>query len=232
MKHLALWIVVVGLVLGACKKQSNNDFSLTVKIKGLKKGIAYLESYKDGLWTVIDSISILGERDFTFGKRLDHAQLLRFSINHDKKHTVHFFAENLPMRLNAVLEKMSWKKQVSGSKNDSILQLLDKQLKELNFRKLKLVEERFKAVREKDTETLTKIDQKEKKMVRNQYLFTINFALRNKDYEIAPYIALNYLQNVNTRFLDTIANSLNDKVKNGFHGKKLAAFIKKRKAEK
>ena len=53
----------------------------------------------------------------------------------------------------------------------------------------------------------------------------INFALNNADKEAAAYITLTELINANIKYLDSINNSLTEKVKQSFYGKKLSEFI-------
>jgi hypothetical protein len=43
------------------------------------------------------------------------------------------------------------------------------------------------------------------------YLFA-DFALNNRDYEIAPYIALSEIYDINLKYLDTIQNRCRQKV--------------------
>jgi hypothetical protein len=62
-------------------------------------------------------------------------------------------------------------------------------------------------------------------MMRRRFLFTTNFAIANAESEAAPYIALTELFNANIQLLDTINNSLSDKVKNSDYGKRLQKFV-------
>ena len=61
----------------------------------------------------------------------------------------------------------------------------------------------------------------------NKYLYTTNFALRNADQEIAPYLALSELFDANIKLLDTINNSLSAPIKTSKYGKQLADYVEK-----
>ena len=61
--------------------------------------------------------------------------------------------------------------------------------------------------------------------IRKKYIYTINFALNHPDSEAAAYITLTELVNANVKYLDSINNTLTDKVKKSLYGQKLASFI-------
>lgn len=224
--------LLIGCAFIACEKKSLKNFSLTTKIKGFKKGTAFLEAWKDSVWVGIDSVKVLQKNEFVMGKKLAYPQILRFSIDKKKEHSTTFFAENKPMILEASLEKLGWKNKVSGSKNDSILQLFETQIKELRFRRLKLVKEKVLAVKEKNNKKLNALEKKDRAMLKNQYLFGVNFVARHRNYEVAPYIALTYLNDVNNQFLTKILDTLAPTIKKGFYAQKLQNFIVKRPLKK
>ena len=64
-------------------------------------------------------------------------------------------------------------------------------------------------------------------------MFTVNFALNNKDSEVAPYLALTEIYDAKTSYLDTINNTLTPKVKASKYGKELQTYIDEvKKSEK
>ena len=78
---------------------------------------------------------------------------------------------------------------------------------------------------------LEQVEADYKKMIRRRYLFSTNFAIANADSEAAPYIALSELYDANIQLLDTINNSLTDKVKSSEYGKRLQKFVDDIKAK-
>ena len=68
----------------------------------------------------------------------------------------------------------------------------------------------------------------DKTLLKN-YLFTANFAIRNKDREIAPYLAYAKIGDANTSLLDTIALSLSPKIKKSKYGRKFLNLLNSRK---
>jgi len=57
----------------------------------------------------------------------------------------------------------------------------------------------------------------------------VNFALNNKDYEVAPYLAVSEIFDANIKYLDTIQKSLSPEVRDSKYGKSLTDFIKERR---
>ena len=68
-------------------------------------------------------------------------------------------------------------------------------------------------------------------LLKRKYLYAINFAINNKDNEVAPYIALAEIYDANIKYLDTIYNSLTPDIAKSKYGIELEAFIKQRKEE-
>jgi hypothetical protein len=68
----------------------------------------------------------------------------------------------------------------------------------------------------------------DKTLLKN-YLFTANFAIRNKDREIAPYLAYAKIGDAKTSLLDTIASSLTPKIKKSKYGRKFLNLLESRK---
>ena len=96
---------------------------------------------------------------------------------------------------------------------------------------LDLIKENFDAQKANDTSRINESVDKYNNHIKRKYLYTINFALNNKDSEVAPYLALSEIYDANIKFLDTINNSLVPEVKASKYGKDLQAFITKRKAQ-
>ena len=91
--------------------------------------------------------------------------------------------------------------------------------------KITLLKENFDAKISKDETKIAEVAKKSENLLKRSYLFTVNFAMNNNEYEAAPYIALTELANANIKFLDTINSGLTEKVKNSLYGKQFQNFI-------
>ena len=87
------------------------------------------------------------------------------------------------------------------------------------------------AAESKNMKAIDSIDTLQKRVLAGSYLATVNFALNNKEYEIAPFLALSEIYNANTKYLDTIYNTLTPKIKESTYGIALKEFISQTKSQ-
>ena len=61
--------------------------------------------------------------------------------------------------------------------------------------------------------------------IQNNYLYTLNFATNNSEFEISPYLAVSQIADANQEFLLKLYDTLPEKIKNSKYGKILQTFI-------
>ena len=98
-------------------------------------------------------------------------------------------------------------------------------MSKFNDRNLELIKANLEARKEKDSLKVDSIAQQSDRNVLRGYLYTLNFALTNKDSYVAPYIALSEVFDAKVKYLDTIYNSLTPEVANSKYGKQLKDYI-------
>ena len=96
---------------------------------------------------------------------------------------------------------------------------------------LSLIEKKFNAYKANKMDEVTKIEDEQKQILKRKYLYTTNFAVNHADYEVAPYVALAEIYDINLKYLDTIQKSMTPKVSKSLYGKKLNAFVAQRSKE-
>jgi hypothetical protein len=69
------------------------------------------------------------------------------------------------------------------------------------------------------------------KITKRSYLYTVNFAINNKDSEVSPFVAVSEIYDANVKFLDTINKILPPKIANSKYGIILEAYIETVKSE-
>lgn len=195
-------------------------------IKGLKKATLYLQKLQDTLLVSVDSVSVLGEDTFVLTDDVKSPEMYYLTLDDKTKATrIPFFGEPGIITINDYIENFGTKPTISGSKNQEVLDEYKKINTQFQNKLLELIEQELKAKQDKDNKALQDIDAASKNLTRRRYLFAVNFALNNTDSEVAPYIALTDLVDANIGLLDTINNSLSDKIKSSMYGKKLDKFI-------
>jgi len=144
---------------------------------------------------------------------------------------IDFFAEEGEVTINTTLEKFVTDAEIIGAKNQEKLEEYRKMMTRFNDKNLELIKENFEAQKEENEEKLIEVNKQYESLLKRKYLYTVNFAINNKDLEVAPYLALSEVFDANIKYLDTIYNSLEPKVKKSMYGKELKDFLKERKEE-
>lgn len=233
MKKILLALVAVFLFT-ACSKKETYNTTISGDIRGLKKGTLYLEKVNDSLLVTLDSLVMSGKSSFTFNVNLESPEVLYLFLRKTEgtqvEDGIEFFAEPGAISINTTLSGFESNAQISGSVNHEKLIEYQKLMQRYNDRKLELFAENLEAQRDGDLDKLEKITQNYESVIRSSYLATINFAVNNKDYEIAPYLALREIFDVNINYLDTIYNVLAPKVQESTYGKQLEKYIEERKS--
>ena len=233
-KSLIVSLTVFFLISCSDKKPENN-FVLTGNIKGLKKGTLYIQRINDTTLIAIDSIKIDGDSHFKSEFDLQSPEMLYLfldrGISNSLDNNIPFFAEQGIMNIQTTLDFFTSDANISGSKNHDLYEEYRKVVSRYISQDLDLFEKKFKALKEKNYKEVTKIEEKQKNILKRKYLYTTNFAVNNGKYEVAPYVALAEIYDINLKYLDTIQKSMSPKVAQSLYGKKLTDFISDRKKE-
>jgi len=194
------------------------------KIKGIKKGTLYLKKMRDTLIVSVDSIRLFGKDSFTLSDNITSPEMYFLSLDQNQS-TLSFFGEEGIITINDQVEKFGVSPVIEGSINQKILESYKEVAKKFQGKQLDLLAANMQAQKDRDLETSQSLRKKAEKQNLKKYIYTINFALNNVDTEAAAYITLTELVNANVKYLDSINNSLTEKVQQSYYGKKLADFV-------
>ena len=196
------------------------------KIKGLKKGTLYLQKMKDTLLVSVDSVKLLGSDKFTLTDNVESPVLyyLTFDGNTSDKRIL-FFGEKGIITINDNVEKFGYTPEITGSKNQEILDKYNKIKSKFQDQRLEFIKKDFDAKKTNNQELITQLEKDYQNLAKRRVLFTTNFALTNADYEVAPYIGLTEMYDASLKMLDTVNNSLSDKVKSSDYGKRFQEYL-------
>ena len=232
MKKLVL-LLVTACCVAACSSEEKN-LNIQGKVQGLKKGTLYLQKIEDTALVTLDSVLIKGKEEFEFETYIDGPEVLYLYLNkidnnkYDDRFL--FFAEPGEMMVNTTLKNFETDAVIEGSENQRKLVEYNKMMKRFNNKNLELIKANILAQQKNDLASLDSTSKEYNNLMKRRYLFTVNYALNNKDKEIAPYLAISEIYDANVKFLDTIYSSLTPKVKESKYGKSLEDFLKERKA--
>lgn len=227
-----LLFLALTLAIVSCQTESSKNFTLKGNIKGLKKGNVYLLKQQDTIFKTLDSLTINGDSNFELHADIEEPEVLflRLNKNSAEDDLIAFFADKGLTEIHTTLKNFTFDAKINGSKQQVVLEDYLNTLSKINNRNLEQIKENFEAYKNNDTTSLS-IQDSQNKLIKQKYSYTINFALNNKDSEVAPYLAVYEVPNTSIRYLDTIYNSLEDNIKTSLYGKELKAFIEERKKE-
>ncbi|RKS53851.1 uncharacterized protein DUF4369 [Gillisia mitskevichiae] len=231
MKKISFLLLII-MSITACSDKENNLF-IKGHIKGLKKGTIYLQKIEDTLLVNVDSVMIDGDANFELGDYIESPQIMYLFLdkvdNTVYNDRIDFFAEAGEVTINTTLKNFEVDAKVVGSTNQEKLMDYKKMMGRFNDKNLELIQKNFEAQRDENEELILSTNQDFDRLLKRRYLFTVNYAVNNKDLEIAPYLALSEVFDANIKYLDTIYSSLTPEVKKSKYGKDLKSFLKERR---
>ena len=233
----SIFAFVTIILLASCnKEESKTNLHITGNIKGLKKGTLYIQKIVDTTLVAIDTITIDGSSAFESNLDLKSPEMLYLfldrGVTNSLDNNLAFFAEAGTINIETNLDNYLNDAKVTGSKNNDLYEEYKKINSRFTEENLTLIEQKFKAIKSKNTKAIDSLGAKQDSNLKRKYLFATNFAINNKDHEIAPYIALSEIYDINIKYLDTIQQSMTPKVAQSLYGKKLTEYIASIKSQK
>ena len=229
MKKISIAFVAISLLFACSEKKSENNLHLTGNIKGLKKGTLYVQRVTNNKLVALDTIAIDGSSQFETDIELQSPEMLYLfldrGVSNSLDNNLLFFAEPGAISIETNLENYIADAKVSGSKNQDLYYEFKKVDSRFQDESLDLIEKKFKAMKSNNTAETAKVNAKQESNIKRKYLYATNFAINNKEYEVAPYIALSEIYDINIKYLDTIQKSMSPKVAKSLYGKKLTEYI-------
>ncbi|MHC5353508.1 DUF4369 domain-containing protein [Myroides sp. LJL115] len=228
-------LIACGVIFVSCQNNQNTNNNVTIKgtVKGFKQGKLYLAKVQDTTLVAIDSLIVDGNSDFLFSTNVDSPEM--FYITLDRGYTnssdnqIPLFVEPGNIQINTTLKKFYADAKITGSSTQEVYENYLKTRSIISDRQNELVIDIFQADKLNEPIKRDSLIKVSERLIVRKYLNAVNFALNHKNSEVAPYIALSDLYDANTKFLDTIYNSLDQKVAASKYGVQLAEFIQERK---
>ena len=223
------------LIITSCSKNEETNLQITGNIKGLQKGTLYLKRLGDSTYITLDSMKIDGKSAFESNINLKSPEMLYLFLDRGTSksgdNSLMFFAEPGKINIDTDLESFYSKAKITGSKNNELYESYKKISSRFNEQQLDLTVEKINAIKNKQNDLLAGIEEKANVVLKRKYLYAINFAVTNKDYEVSPYIALSEINDATIKYLDTIQKAMVPKVAQSKYGVMLTKYVADRKKE-
>lgn len=235
MKKSSIAFFVLLLLYACNKRESTTNLQLTGTIKGLKKGTLYIQRVANTNLVAIDTIIIDGTSAFETNLQLDSPEMLYLFLDRGETNSMDnnilFFAEPGKMNIETNLESYIVSAKITGSKNQEKYEEYQKINSRFRDENLDMIEQRFNAMKNNNSKIIDSLTAKQNNNTKRKYLFATNFAINNREYEVAPYIALSEIYDINLKYLDTIQKAMSPKVAKSLYGKKLTDYVAKIKKQ-
>lgn len=223
------------VLLASCtqKEVGKNTLQITGNVKGLKKGKLYLQRVEDTTLVVLDTIILNGSSSFESSVTLDSPEMLYLfldrGVSNSKDNNLLFFAEPGKINIDTDLEFFLGNAKITGSKNQELYDQYKKIISQFNDQQLELLKAQIMGSKGNKNYSETENIKKQDVLLKRRYMYAANFAVTNGDHEVAPYIALTDIHDINIKYLDTIQKSLTPKVAQSKYGKRLKDYIQELK---
>ena len=223
MRKILFVLSVIG-ILNSCTEDKDSNFVLKGKVEGMRKGMVYLKNEVDGSLVTVDSLFLKGTEKFEFKGNIESPEVFYLSTSRRNSSSLPIFIEKKEIIVDASIKDLLTA-NISGSKNQELLDQFNKIIGRFNNRKNELYVKGLKANNKNHKITLKTISGQYERNERKKTLYILNFAVNNGEFDIAPYIALNYLSSSDITVLDTINKSMSEEVKLGRYGKELNELV-------
>lgn len=223
---MKLYYILFLLFIIGCVDESQKS-TINLDVKGLKKGTLVLKKLSDSSFVKLDSFIVSSGDKINLSVLLDEPEMLFIDLKLNEGSeikTLNFFAEKSKIDIVTNLENFGYELVVKGSKNDSIYRNYISLNKKFNDQKLDLFKRSFEKSKSNDLDSLKIIEDLVVNINKRQFLHNANFAVRNSEFELSPYIALTDLYESKI-ILDTVYKSLSARIKNSKYAKKLKSII-------
>jgi len=204
---------------------STNEKKMIVSgnIDGLKKGTIYLQKQQDSIIVSIDSILVEGNSNFKLETEINEPDIYYLYLDKNDGDSLNdiitFFGNNGEINIKTSLKNFDSSYEISGSKNTELLQEYFSIIRKFNLQNLDLLEIFYKAQIENNQAKIDSVNTQIENLIKRKYLYTLNFATNNSEFEISPYLAVSQIADANQEFLLKLYDTLPEKVKNSKYGK-------------
>ncbi len=231
MRILFSFIAFASVLVGCDKKNNVPKDTLLIsgEIKDFDQGVMYAKTIgEDGNLQIMDSVVFRGNPKYNMQFTLKEPQVVYLSIDKGTSSTendyILFFATPGEMKVNSNLTYFFRDAIIEGSEPQKVYEKYLESKKYLISQNNDLIKEYTTAMQLNQNTKADSIEQKIKRSNTRLYLNAVNFAIKNKNSIVSPYIALTEVALVSNKFLDSIYNGLDTDVKSSLYGKKLKEY--------
>ena len=226
---ILLIVLSITIIYGCNNNESNNYMLVSGKIDGLRKGKLYLQQFVDSVFVSIDSTVVNNKFEFNLGTEIiepDIYYLYLDKVDGDSVNDrIKFFGDTGEITINSRLITFDTNAEISGSKNQTLMEEYRLIIRKFNLENLDLLEIYYDSQINGNNKRFDSVNDAINNLIKRKYLYSLNFATTNSDYEISPFILTTEVPDANKELLKQVYDKFNDSIKVSKYGKLLMEII-------
>lgn len=199
------------------------------RIKGLKKGTLYLQYIPDSTLVTLDSLEIRGDGAFRLQGTVEEPDLFYLYLskadNNILDDRISFFGEPGQYRVESTWNAFEADAKIQGTESQEKYEVFRKNMSRFNLQQLQLARAMSAGEGSLDSVQLDSMQTALDQNLRRSYLYTLNFALSNKNSYLAPFITYTEVSDANPKYLDSVYRALPPNIAASKYGKKLKGLL-------
>ena len=226
---ILLLLLSITIIYGCNNSESNNYMLVNGKIDGLRKGKLYLQQFVDSVFVSIDSTVVNNEFEFNLGTEIiepDIYYLYLDKVDGDSVNDrIKFFGDSGEITINSRLITFDSNAEISGSENQTLMEEYVSIIRKFNLENLDLLEIYYDSQINGNNKRFDSVNDAINNLIKRKYLYSLNFASTNADYEISPFILTTEVPDANKELLKQVYDKFNDSIKVSKYSKLLMEII-------
>ena len=228
-KNILILLLSVTITYSCNNSESNNYMSVSGKIDGLRKGKLYLQQFVDSVFISIDSTEINNEFEFNLSTYINEPDIYYLYLDKfdgdSLNDRIKFFGNSGEIVINSRLKTFDTNAEILGSDNQTLMEEYISIIRKFNFENLDLLEIYYDSQIKGDNKRFDSVNDAINNLIKRKYLYSLNFATTNADYEISPFIVTTEIPDANKELLKQVYDKFNDSIKVSKYGKLLMEII-------
>jgi len=222
-------LVSISIIYGCDNSKSNNYMSINGKIDGLRKGKLYLQQFVDSVFVSIDSTEVNNDFEFNLGTEIIEPDIYYLYLDKDDGDSINdrikFFGNNGELTINSRLITFDTNPEILGSDNQTLMEEYQSIIRKFNLENLDLLEIYYDSQINGNNKQFDSVNDAINNLIKRKYLYSLNFATTNSNYEISPFILSTEIPDANKELLNQVYDKFNDSIKVSKYGKLLMEII-------
>jgi len=203
--------------------------SVNGKIDGLRKGDLYLQKFVDSVFISIDSTEVNDEFEFNMGIPIDEPDIYYLYLDKldgdSLNDRIKFFGDIGEITINTRVNTFDSTAEILGSDNQILMEEYISIIRKFNLENLDLLEIYYNSQINGNNKRFDSVNDAINNLIKRKYLYSLNFATTNANYEISPYILTTEVPDANKELLKQVYDKFNDSIRVSKYGKLLMEII-------